>query len=61
MTPEMALVIAQLLLKYGPPTALAIAELFQKKEHSLEDWQKIFGQVRTYEQIVADPSQPQKV
>jgi hypothetical protein len=52
MTPELGLIIAQTLLRYGPAIALDIATLFSKKEHSLDDWKAIFEKVKTYDQIM---------
>jgi|GEM_PF-2663955 len=40
---ETTLLIAQLLLKYGPGVAAVVAALFEKKEVTLEDWQKVFA------------------
>lgn len=54
MTPEMAVLIAQLLLKYGPGIAQSVASLFEKKEHTLQDWEDIFSKVKTYEQLDAE-------
>jgi hypothetical protein len=54
MTLEAAMIVAQALLKYGPDIARGIASIFSKPEHTLADWEAIFSQVKTYEQMDAD-------
>lgn len=53
MTPDQIFLIAQLLLKYGPPLAQAVAELFGKKDVTADDWKPIFALAATpYDQYV---------
>ena len=54
MTPEIGLLIGQALLKYGPEIATAIAGIFQKKTHTIEDWNAIFAKVKTYAELDAE-------
>jgi hypothetical protein len=43
MNTEIALLIGQALVKYGPTMARALAALFMKDEPTLEDWEKVFA------------------
>ena len=38
----LALIIAEALVKYGPTLALALVDLFDKKELTRDDWLKVF-------------------
>lgn len=42
MNQQTALIIAGLLLKYGPELARRVAALFAKQEISLADWEAVF-------------------
>lgn len=53
MTQQMAILIVETLIKYGPTLALEVAKIFEKKEHGLADWNAVFAQAKTYEQIMA--------
>lgn len=54
MTPEIGLIIAQSLLKYGPGIAQEIAIIFSKPEHTIDDWLAVFDKVKSYEQLDAE-------
>ncbi len=47
MDPQLAILIAQLLLKYGPGVAREITLLFQKKAPTAADWEKVFALAET--------------
>lgn len=47
MNQETALIIAGLLLKYGPELARQVAALFAKKDITLADWEKVFALAET--------------
>jgi hypothetical protein len=49
ISPQIALMLFNLLDKYGPDIASAVAELFKKGEITIEEVMAIFAQVRTYE------------
>jgi len=50
---ETTILIAQLLLKYGPGVAAGVAALFEKKEVTLDDWQKVFAMAeKSYDDYV---------
>lgn len=49
MTPELGIIIAQLLLKYGPDLTVKIVELFKKESVSLEDWLVMLNTAKKYE------------
>jgi hypothetical protein len=56
MTPQLAALIIQVLLKYGPSVAQAITEILHKQDPTLEDWNKVFALSRkTYDDYVAVP------
>ena len=40
---ETAIIIAQVLIKYGPEVARQLARLFGQKEITLEEWEKVFA------------------
>jgi hypothetical protein len=40
---QLAILITQALLRYGPALARELALLFSKKEITLEDWDKVFA------------------
>lgn len=44
---EIALVIGQLLLKYGPDLAEKYAALYHSKDPTLNDWIALFNDART--------------
>ena len=47
------LLIAKALLDYGPAVARALAEIFQKPNPTLEDWEKVFAvSEKSYEDYV---------
>lgn len=51
------IIIAQLLLQYGPGLASAVANiLHDSSDPVLAQWNAVFAQVRTYDQIVAPPT-----
>lgn len=59
MTPELALLIGQILLKYGPTVAQATVEIFQKPAPTPEDWTKVFALARkSYDDYVRPPANP---
>lgn len=43
MTPATIALIGELALKYGPPLALKFAELFEKKDVTLADFNAVFA------------------
>lgn len=49
MPPELILLTAQLLLKYGPTVAQDFVILFHKGDPTLDDWKALFAKVKTYE------------
>jgi len=54
MTPDQIIIIAQILLKYGPATAQAIVELFRKPSPTAADWDAVFAAARkSYDSYVA--------
>lgn len=59
---ETALIIAQLLLKYGPGVALAVAKIFEKPAPTLADWEAVFALAETpyglTPQVIPQPSPP---
>ena len=53
MNAEMALLIAQLLLKYGPDVARGVSDIFKKDAPTAEDWEKVFKMAeKSYEEYV---------
>ncbi len=55
MTPEIAILIAQMLVKYGPAVAREVKLLLQKKDPTLEDWEKVFALAeKPYEAYIAE-------
>ena len=51
-----AILIAQALLKYGPAVARGIAELFEKPNPTLADWEKVFVLAeKSYDDYVKTP------
>lgn len=53
MEAQLALIIAEALVKYGPTVARAIAEIFEKKTPTLQDWEKVFALAeKSYEDYV---------
>lgn len=53
MDPQLAIIIAQLLLRYGPGVAEAFVTIFHKQEVTLEDWTALLAKVKTYDQYVS--------
>lgn len=54
MNTEVALLIGQALVKYGPTVARALAALFLKDEPTLDDWENVFALAeKPYEAYVA--------
>jgi hypothetical protein len=51
---ELGILIASLLLKFGPALAEEIAILIHKENATLEDWQAIFAKVRKLDDYVAE-------
>ena len=50
-----SLLIAELLLKYGPGVARGVAGIFQKTAPTLADWELVFGLAeKSYEAYVAE-------
>lgn len=50
------LIIAQLLLQYGPALAAEVAAILHTPtDPTLAQWNAIFAQARTYAQIIAAP------
>lgn len=49
MPPQLILLTAQLLLKYGPTVAQDFVILFHKDAPTLDDWKALFAKVKTYE------------
>ncbi len=48
-----ALLIAQMLLQHGPAAARALAEIFQKPNPTLQDWEVVFARAeKPYSQLV---------
>lgn len=58
MTPEMMILVAQILLKYGPVVAEELAVLFHAPDPTLADWQALFAKVKTYEDYVPNVVPP---
>ncbi len=57
MTPELAIIIAQLLLKYGPAVAQSIVEIFHKEAITKEDWDRVFALAsKSYDSYVTEPA-----
>ncbi len=54
MSEAAAIIILQLVLKYGPEIGLAIATIFAKQTFTIEEWTALFAQIRSYDQIMAD-------
>lgn len=51
---EIALLIANLLLKYGPDVAQGVATIVHApNDPALQLWLDVFNKVRTYDQIIA--------
>ena len=58
MTPDIAILIGQALIKYGPSLARELMLLFSKKEITNEDWNKIFElSEKSYNDYVKPPSE----
>ncbi len=53
MTVEIAVLIAQALIKYGPGLASQLSAIFQKADPTFADFDALFAQVKTYEEYVA--------
>jgi len=53
MSPELILVVAQLLLKYGPELAQGFVSILHKTDPTLDDWAAVFAHAKTYDQYVA--------
>lgn len=52
-----AVLVAQLLLQYGPTVAQSVAALLHKTtEPTLDEWLAVFAQVRTFQQIIDGPT-----
>jgi len=51
---ELGILIAQLLLKFGPDLAEEIVILLHKADPTLQDWQALFAKVRKLDDYVAD-------
>lgn len=49
MTPEMIVLIVQVLIKYGPDAAAAIQKLFQTAAPTQADWDELFSKVKSFE------------
>lgn len=59
MTPEIAFLILQYGLKYGPDVAIAISQLFQKKDIKHDDIVAVFSNLKPYEAYgIPDNTQP---
>ena len=59
MTPEIALLIGQALLKYGPYVARGLTEIFYKQSPSMNDWVKVFDLAeKPYEAYVSGQQVP---
>ena len=54
MTPEIGIIIAQALIKYGPDIAAEIATIFSRPTHTLQDWLSVFEKCKTYGQLDAE-------
>jgi hypothetical protein len=53
MTPQIALLIGQALIEYGPTVARALRDLFAKTEITQADWDKVFDLCeKSYEDYV---------
>lgn len=51
------LIIAQLLLQYGPTLAASVANILHSPtDPTLAQWNAVFAQARTYAQIIAAPA-----
>lgn len=51
MTAEIALLIGQALIKYGPAVARELRDIFAKQEISSADWDKVFSTAeKSYEE-----------
>lgn len=54
---QAGLIIASLLLQYGPGLAEQVASILHVQgDPALAQWQAVFAQVRTYAQIIAPPT-----
>ncbi len=51
--PEIAVLIATALIKYGPEVAQGIATILHKNDPTLADWEAVFAKVKTYDEYVA--------
>jgi hypothetical protein len=58
MSPQLILVVAQLLLKYGVDAARSFVLLFQKGDPTIEDWNALFDKVKTYEDYAPPVPKP---
>lgn len=45
MTKEIAILIIQALLKYGPAAARSIRDILSKDQPTPEDWERVFASV----------------
>lgn len=56
---QIAIIIAQALMQYGPEIAQSIAALLHKTtEPTLDEWLAVFAKVRTFQQIIDGPTPP---
>lgn len=56
MNQETAILIAGLLLKYGPELARRVADIFAKKDITLTDWEAVFKLAeKPFESYVPNP------
>ncbi len=55
MTPDVAILIVQALLKYGPGLAQQVSAIFQKQSPTFSDFDALFESVRTYESYLEAP------
>ena len=54
MKPEVAILIVQALLSYGPGVARSLVEIFQKQEITAADWEGVFAKAeKGYDEYVA--------
>lgn len=54
---EAGLIIAQLLLQYGPGLAASVAAILHAPaDPTLAAWNAVFAQARSYSQIIAGPA-----
>ncbi len=59
METQLAILIAQALIKYGPTVARELTLLFKKDKPTQDDWEKVFAlSEKPYDAYVATPPVP---